>query len=280
MSTERWYVQFGDFYTLTIQQHDLNERDIKTVKHLFKAFFRYLNCTRAHLFYLNEGKETFYSMDDKLSSMPSGSLTNPLRVAYFADGNYLTKSSKVVSIPTSELKLVYLTTELPFRHKPQKYNLKDFQELGVIGQGKSTVIQTKYENENAAMKIVHTIKDPKLFFELLNEVAAYEYLQEFQGKLIPKFFTHGYFEVGIYCIVISPCGTPGKTFSLAQKKSLLESLDLIHSKGLLHRSIKRDNITIDKEGHPYFIDFGHAKWNPTESEKKEEREMLLSIITR
>lgn len=42
-------------------------------------------------------------------------------------------------------------------------------------------------------------------------------------------------------------------------KELLESVDILHSRMIMHRDIKPDNLLIDKDDHLKLADFGLAK---------------------
>jgi serine/threonine protein kinase len=79
----------------------------------------------------------------------------------------------------------------------------------------------------------------------------------------------------MFCIGFSLCGAVPEILSDSQKQILLANIDAIHSRGVLHNDIKKDNILVDENGTPYLIDFGFATRNLCQ---QDERNQLLKCI--
>jgi len=130
---------------------------------------------------------------------------------------------------------------------------------------KATNIRTK---EQVALKMESLTTDTKL---LKNETKIYQYLNGIEG--IPRVLWFGVYEKNYY-MAITLLGD--SLNALRQKSSnpfslectifltikMLNIIESIHSKGLIHRDIKPDNFLFDIDGKYetlYLIDFGFCK---------------------
>ena len=193
-----------------------------------------------------------------ISRVPSP--TSSPRVSIFKDGRPLSAQPPHVN------------------HEPQEFDANDFQLNSVLGEARSKVYLEQYENDLVALKVSDVSRHSAMLPELLNEVSIYNNLVDLQGKGIPKLLCHGYIEKVLYCIGLSPCGSVPTTFTDRQKQALLETLENIHQRGILHNDIKKENILIDELGNPFIIDFGFATRDASEDAHLEEKNHLLYLI--
>jgi serine/threonine protein kinase len=114
--------------------------------------------------------------------------------------------------------------------------------------------------------------------ELKHEIEVYNSLSDLQGTYIPTLLLHGLYEGGMYCIGFSLCGNVPETLDTKQKQTLLRAMDLIHSRGIVHNDIKKENILIDGSGNPYIIDFGCATINTSLDAQNQEKDQLQDLF--
>ena len=158
----------------------------------------------------------------------------------------------------------------------QQFALDDFSIKSVMGVGRTKVY---YEAKNQiALKAIDLYKQSEMLDELKREVEVYNQLSDLQGISIPTLVLHGYWEGGMYCIGLSLCGKIPEELDDVQKQTLLKTLASIHSKGILHNDIKRENILVDDCGNPYLIDFGFATYDESLDAQRADRNMLLECM--
>ncbi|KAI8901122.1 hypothetical protein BC833DRAFT_522587 [Globomyces pollinis-pini] len=156
------------------------------------------------------------------------------------------------------------------------FALEDFNITSVLGHGRTKVY---YEAKNqVALKSIDLWKQSQMLSELHNEIDIYGLLSDLQGISIPKLILHGYWEGGMYCIGFSLCGTVPKTLTERQKQCLLSCIDAIHSRGIIHNDIRKENILVDENGKVFLIDFGFATLNTCKDAQQDERNQLLKCI--
>ena len=157
-----------------------------------------------------------------------------------------------------------------------EFNLEDFNFQYVLGQGRSKVY---YESKNQlAVKAIDLFKEQHLLAELKNEIEIYSELQQFQGKFIPQLVLHGNWDAAMFCLGFSFCGTVPTSLDNIQKKILLDAIDAIHSKGILHNDIRVENFLVDACGKPSLIDFGFATTDSDIEAQEAERNQLISCL--
>lgn len=158
----------------------------------------------------------------------------------------------------------------------RQFDADDFNLNLSIGEGRCKVYLDKYEDSIIALKVADISKQPAMLDELKNELTIYELLKELQGFTIPKVLFSGRLESILYCVGMSMCGRVPETLTANQKRHLIDTLDKIHAKGILHNDIKVENILVDELSNAYLIDFGFA----SQSSLVEAFEMEKQLLTR
>ncbi|MBP5975379.1 protein kinase [Brasilonema sp. CT11] len=151
------------------------------------------------------------------------------------------------------------------------------QVLGAGGFGETFLAEDTHmpsRRRCVIKQLKPVINNPQTYQVIQNrferEAATLEYLGEGSDQ-IPKLF--GYFpETGQFYLVqewiqgetlahvVKSQGALGETTVRQILLSLLSVLDYVHSKGIIHRDIKPDNIIIrSSDGKPVLIDFGAVK---------------------
>ena len=97
-------------------------------------------------------------------------------------------------------------------------------------------------------------------------------------KCIPKVDRYGTWQ-GSYCIGLSMHGKNPERLDAYQKQSLMEIMDAIHARGVIHNDIKRENILVDDLGNPFMIDFGFAEMKECEEARELERNQLRKCLS-
>lgn len=160
----------------------------------------------------------------------------------------------------------------------QHFDADNFSLKHSIGEGRCKVFLDEYDGKIIALKVADISKQPAMLKELKNELTVYEVLKELQGSAIPKVFLSGKLESILYCIGMSMCGRVPETLTTIQKRHLLDTLDKIHAKGILHNDIKVQNILVDGSSNPYLIDFGFASQSSSVEAFGLEKRLLIQCI--
>jgi hypothetical protein len=153
------------------------------------------------------------------------------------------------------------------------FSVLDF--AGLLGEGRCRVFKERCYN--MAVKCVDPGKQKDLVPEIDHELEIYKILEDLQGRDIPSVVWTGRCYGGVfYGFGLSPIGVIPELskLTLAQKSSIVASLDRIHNKGIMHNDIKLSNMIIDDSGNIYFIDFGFATKSTSIEDMKKERNNL------
>ena len=159
----------------------------------------------------------------------------------------------------------------------QNSNHDDFHFQYVLGQGRSKV---SFEDRlGIAVKHADLWKSPEMLAELRKEVAVYKALFDLQGRCIPQLKLFGHWQ-GSYCIGLSVHGsTPDGQLDSIQKQKIVDIVNAIHSRGVIHGDIRKENFLVDESGNPFVIDFGFADMNAvSEKSLAMERDQVLRCL--
>lgn len=142
----------------------------------------------------------------------------------------------------------------------QKYTL-----VNSIGEGTFSKVYKGINNRTAqpvAIKCAHT-RDETNVKLLVREAKMYNYLKNTPG--IPNLLWVGTYDMCYYMVMPLYVGTL-KTYNVGDMdqlyrvgKKLLEIVKWMHSKGVIHRDIKPDNIMYDVTETLHIIDLGMCK---------------------
>jgi predicted Ser/Thr protein kinase len=158
------------------------------------------------------------------------------------------------------------------------FTFQDFTMEERIGMSRSCVYREWFNGRPIALKVNDVRRDKEMLAEMKHEVDVYIALESLQDIFIPRLVLYGKFECIFYCIGFSVVGKPVQELSDRQQDQLLEGLKKIHELDVIHGDIKLQNIIIDDEDTPYWIDFSHAKFQATPEQKKQEMEKFLKLI--
>lgn len=113
--------------------------------------------------------------------------------------------------------------------------------------------------------------------ELENELMIYNHLNTLQDVCIPKVVLSGHWSF-FFVIGLSLCGSVPTELSRVQKRRLLNSLDQIHEKGVLHGDLKKENILVNEEGATFIIDFGFSTLSSDKRAHRKERSLFVKQL--
>jgi serine/threonine protein kinase len=171
------------------------------------------------------------------------------------------------SIQTSKLSQFHKQSPL----SPEKYDFGD-----VIGKGGSSLVRVaRYKHSNAgvfAMKEVHSsdAMSEKNLGSLVNELNILKYLGDHSSiiKLHVAFHDKTTCYIGLAYAkggALRHHINANTHFSEEQVAYLIRgvglALNYLHSRGVIHRDVKPDNILLSGNGHPILADFGVAYMN-------------------
>jgi len=138
---------------------------------------------------------------------------------------------------------------------------------------------------DGVLKILDTFKQSDQIKEIDHEATIYKKLSALQGTCIPEFVDYGMFKEGfLYGLGTTYAGDSVSNEDVTDEflAKAVAALEKIHSYGVLHGDVRRENIVCNKEAGnaPVIIDFGMAidaeeeKLTPEEFEKRAEGEIV------
>ncbi|KAF5102640.1 hypothetical protein D0Z03_000385 [Geotrichum reessii] len=154
---------------------------------------------------------------------------------------------------------------------------KLYRNLHKIGQGASGGVYTAYHvdtNENVAIKQMNLEKQPKKEL-IINEILV---MKESSHRNIVNFIDSYLVEGDLWVVMEYMEGgslTDVVTYNMMSEgqigavcREVLQGLEHLHSKGVIHRDIKSDNILLSMKGDIKLTDFGFcAQINETNSKR-------------
>lgn len=170
------------------------------------------------------------------------------------------------NISVSELSMVYIGMDSACKRKciikeyfPRKLVLRDMDHKSVLCKMPSLKSKYLHErelflNEALILKSSNHINIAKCMDYFIENNSAYIVIEYYEGKTLDQYMKDEEF-------VSIPA------FLRQIYIPVINAVDSLHKKGVIHRDIKPTNIIISQEGIPVMIDFGSAI-NYRESEKK------------
>jgi len=156
-----------------------------------------------------------------------------------------------------------------------------FEDALPLGSGKfGSVYQISYHGQQVAAKIID-VSSEECAESVRRELSAYSRLTEFQGNYVPRLLGIGQYGPLVF-LVEEPIPFRIQNPAPADVKlDALTALRKIHSKGVLHGDISKDNLMMREDGAVVVLDFGHSEIveNLTEMKEMGENECYLLAQT-
>ncbi|KAK6346623.1 hypothetical protein TWF696_006743 [Orbilia brochopaga] len=153
---------------------------------------------------------------------------------------------------------------------------------GVASTTVGTIVYRKTSLCNCIVKTYDLVnQEAEQMFE--QEYKIYQQLSHFQGLRIPRLYLKGNIMGLIGILILEDCGEELQEGAkkVGAKKAVLETLQQIHAKGVLHNDLALRNIVFNPHEPPEsafrLIDFGFATLNATERECQDEMAMLEAL---
>uniref|UniRef100_T1JJ05 Protein kinase domain-containing protein n=1 Tax=Strigamia maritima TaxID=126957 RepID=T1JJ05_STRMM len=128
----------------------------------------------------------------------------------------------------------------------------------LIGEGRTGVVHSAIlpNGGSIAVKMRQIERGCKICAEMSMEAEIYSVLEDLQDIVIPKFYFFGKSDLH-YVLATKLCGSPINVDKLSydQKRTILNGLDKIHDRHVIHGDIRTSNILTDGRQF-YYIDFG------------------------
>ena len=147
------------------------------------------------------------------------------------------------------------------------------QVFGVFSGG--TCFRSSISGHDCVVKVADATKQPRKAVSMKKETSMHALLKDLMGTDVAPLLWYGEMPFGRVGMVTRYSGNTlaellaegvlGTEERLKIKESLRESLDRIHARGVVHRDIRAENVVVDENLHPMFIDFGVSSTNVTEA---------------
>lgn len=173
-----------------------------------------------------------------------------------------------------------------FREMMDGHEVWSHEELGVtswVGEGHTGgVFVGRINDLPAAIKTADYWADPEALKELQHESAAYDEMQELQGRAIPRKLAEGYIkEISCYFLATELLEGSLAEADLSLRNDLLpaaaEALELVHRHGIFHGDVRPENFL--RVGNRVMVaDFGCAELKAEQEKLLEEEEELKELF--
>ena len=150
-------------------------------------------------------------------------------------------------------------------------SLSNFEILCIIGKGKSsTVYLAKYEGKNVALKVFDKLylyrndliervkleKDILCSFEDKNFLCHMEFYFTTETKIV---FVLPFYQGGDFFNFLLNCGKLDETVTAFYATQIANIISFLHSKNIVYRDLKLENLMMNEKGYLVLIDFGSCK---------------------
>ena len=155
----------------------------------------------------------------------------------------------------------------------------DFQLMMPVGEGQFGVVHVAKRVSDGALVAIkqiplHGITSDALLKSILDEVSI---MKELNHPFVVKFY--GSYKTSIHlCIVLSflpggelffhleKTGVFPEAFARFYTAEIACALSYLHSRNIIYRDLKPENVVLDAQGHATLLDFGLAKANVTSAD--------------
>jgi serine/threonine protein kinase len=147
-------------------------------------------------------------------------------------------------------------------------SITDFEKCNMIGHGSfGTVYLAKYSPTGEYYAVKELDKKESSLYRVLNEIEVLEYVDyPFVSKMHCHFETTqnyllvmDYIEGGELAHYLEREGSFNEDTTRFYAAEILLGIKYLHTRGVLYRDLKTQNVLLDSEGHAILIDFGLSK---------------------
>jgi tRNA A-37 threonylcarbamoyl transferase component Bud32 len=139
-----------------------------------------------------------------------------------------------------------------------------------LATSRSTLWLAKHKGKWVVLKTADIFNQHELVQELKHEAEIFRVLESLQGKCIPRLCFEGYIGGVLFALGMNYVGEDLSNCQITDANELEQQavavLKQIHSLGVLHGDIRKQNIVISKRTKTvFFVDFGLSQIVPINS---------------